>query len=165
MSRPHPFCPLRTFQRELRGYLGERQRQSTIPPPAGARHASPLAEVVATSERRQWDPRTLGHCPWRPSVPAGGVPAPRGPLTSGFPGPIHGDLDGSVVSGDLWRVCEDGDRQCEALSCGQKSRRMSGGRHAPAAGLPANVPRPRTPRCMASAPPWLSPPALEWGFA
>lgn len=48
----------------------------------------------------------------------GEVPAPRGgPLTSRFSGSIHRDFDGSVVGGDLWWVCEDGDGQSEALSC------------------------------------------------
>ena len=46
------------------------------------------------------------------------MPAPRGgPLTSRFSGSVHCDFDGSVVGGDLWWVCEDGDGQSEALSC------------------------------------------------
>lgn len=36
-------------------------------------------------------------------------------LTSGFPGSIHSDLDGSVVGGHLGRVGEHGDCERETL--------------------------------------------------
>jgi hypothetical protein len=46
------------------------------------------------------------------------VHQPRGGLlTSGFSGSIHCDFDGSVVGGDLWWICEDGDGESEALPC------------------------------------------------
>lgn len=38
-------------------------------------------------------------------------------LTARFPGSIHGDFDGAVVGGHLWRSGEHGDGQSEALSC------------------------------------------------
>lgn len=41
-----------------------------------------------------------------------------GALTPRLPGPVHGDLDGALVSGHLRGVCEDGDGESEALPCG-----------------------------------------------
>ena len=38
-------------------------------------------------------------------------------LTARFPGSVHGDFDGAVVGGHLWRSGENGDGQSEALSC------------------------------------------------
>lgn len=45
-------------------------------------------------------------------------------LTSGFPGSIHGDLDGSVVGGHLGRVGEDGDCERETLPWGDQGRSL-----------------------------------------
>lgn len=53
-------------------------------------------------------------------------------LTSGFPGSIHGHLDGSVVGGHLGGVGEYGDGQCETLPWGRKVENK-GGRLAPGA--------------------------------
>lgn len=39
-----------------------------------------------------------------------------GSLTSGFSGAVHCDFDGSMVGGNLWGVCKDGDGQSEALA-------------------------------------------------
>lgn len=45
-------------------------------------------------------------------------------LTSGFPGSIHGDLDGSVVGGHLGRVGEHGDCERETLPWGDQGRSL-----------------------------------------
>lgn len=45
-----------------------------------------------------------------------------GSLTSGFSGAVHCDFDGSMVGGNLWRICKDGDGQSEALACGDRKQ-------------------------------------------
>lgn len=45
-------------------------------------------------------------------------------LTSGLPGSIHGDLDGSVVGGHLGRVGEHGDCERETFPWGNQGRSL-----------------------------------------
>ena len=46
-------------------------------------------------------------------------------LTSGFTRSVHCYLDGSVVCGYLWRICEDRDSQREAFPCNRKKMLLS----------------------------------------
>lgn len=114
-TNPHPKCtPIvpSLFQAVLRelcshGLLAD-------PPEPG------LSQLkTALSGTQSYSPTPAALLPWTLYPGQGSVA-----LTSGLPGSIHGDLDGSVVGGHLGRVGEHGDCERETFPWGNQGRSL-----------------------------------------
>lgn len=90
---------------------------------------------TALSGTQRYSPTSAALLPWTLCPGPGSVA-----LTSGLPGSIHGDLDGSVVGGHLGRVGEHGDCERETFPWGNQGRSLMPDTFA--------APPPQSPTCI-----------------